>query len=110
MPVDIPPVQPASERHEDPPRLRRAASEELQVTSRDPGPDPVPVGVEVRTHTVPDSLRLVTDIVDASTRAVLYRIPPQAVTDAVVRQSELISRYERLMASAAEPARRRAGI
>ena len=64
--------------------------------------------IEARTQFAPDSQRLVTDILDSATREVLYRIPPQSVTDAVVQVSEALSRYERLMAGAASPPRSKA--
>lgn len=57
--------------------------------------------VEVRTQFAPGSRRIFTDILDPATREVLYRIPPQSVTDAVVRLSEATSRYERLLSGVA---------
>ena len=58
-------------------------------------------GVEVRTLFAPGSRRIFTDILDPATREVLYRIPPQSVTDAVVRLSDATSRYERLLSGVA---------
>lgn len=80
---------PAGRREQTPPRPTRDS---------DPAADPAQARrVEPRTHVIPGSMRLVTDILDPVTRDILYRIPPQAVTEEVIRRGERLSRYERLM-------------